>query len=228
LPFTGLSDANGFLTIPQIPADQSFTAVAIDTMTGAMRSTGGVGGPVDAVVTMLFDFTSDAESPAVVGFGSNVSGTLSEMETHIYALEAEAGPAARFGLFTPAPNAWSDPDVILTVTTPSGQVLGTTANRAQYPHFKTVLEQELSETGTYLVLVASTSTEPRASSSSRASTSSTTSNGTRSSSRHSVQSRSCSATRLTPISTPRSSCAAPMDRRPARSPEAPRAQSARS
>jgi hypothetical protein len=161
LPFTGLSDANGFFTIPQIPEDQSFTAVAIDTTSGAVRSAGGVGGPMGAVVTMLFDFTSDAASTPVVGFGSNVSGTLSEVETHIYALEADAGQVARFGLFTPAPNAWSDPDVILTVTTPSGQVLGTTANRAQYPHFKTILEQELSETGTYLVVVANTTTEPR-------------------------------------------------------------------
>ncbi|MEZ4710887.1 MAG: hypothetical protein R3A44_27055 [Caldilineaceae bacterium] len=55
-PFTGMTDAGGYFFVPFIPADEPFTALAIDTATGETRSFSGTGPQTGESVFMFFDF----------------------------------------------------------------------------------------------------------------------------------------------------------------------------
>jgi hypothetical protein len=62
-PFSGLTDAGGYFFVPLIPQGETFTAVAVDTVTGKRRTFEGVGPAVGKSVLMFFDFLSDDGGP---------------------------------------------------------------------------------------------------------------------------------------------------------------------
>jgi|GEM_PF-6739146 len=79
-PFTAANDASGYFFMPLIPADEPFTAVAIDTLTGVARTFDGVGPAVGDSMYMFFDFSDAADETNVVDLdlGDTVSDGVPE------------------------------------------------------------------------------------------------------------------------------------------------------
>ncbi len=97
LPFKGVTDAGGYFFIPITPDGEDFTALAIDTGSGEVRSFEGVGPPLGESVYMFFDFNSDTNSIPTFPFDSNVSEDLALDEADLYVFVGLAGQLIAVG-----------------------------------------------------------------------------------------------------------------------------------
>jgi hypothetical protein len=157
-PFTGITDATGYFFVPFIPVNQAFLAIATDTWTGEVRTFEGIGRPTGESVFMFFDFISvGLEDPGLVTLDSMLSSSISPGANHVYFFEATAGQVTRFGLHTDIPNAWPTPLVGMSVTSPSGDLVGTTGNRPQYAYFHRIWPAAIQETGRHMLVVGNSS-----------------------------------------------------------------------
>ncbi|MCB0113572.1 MAG: hypothetical protein KDD84_05770, partial [Caldilineaceae bacterium] len=89
-PISGVVDEGGYFYLPFIPADEPFTALAIDTESGATRTQRGTGPAADGLTFLWFDF--DTEQPdATLTFGQTMTGTIAAGETGVYAVQGQSG-----------------------------------------------------------------------------------------------------------------------------------------
>lgn len=58
IPFTGSTDRGGYFFLPLVPEDEPFTAYAIDTVTGQVRSQSGIGPKTGESLQVWFDFAT--------------------------------------------------------------------------------------------------------------------------------------------------------------------------
>ncbi len=99
-PFTGMTDPGGYFFVPFIPADEPFTALAIDTATGATRSFSGTGPKTGESVFMFFDFFHDDNSGATpIQIDEVINGDIGTAgELDLYSFTATAGQRIFFDL----------------------------------------------------------------------------------------------------------------------------------
>jgi hypothetical protein len=99
-PFTGMTDPGGYFFVPFIPADEPFTALAIDTATGATRSFSGTGPKTGESVFMFFDFFNDDNSGATpIQIDEVINGDIGTAgELDLYSFTATAGQRIFFDL----------------------------------------------------------------------------------------------------------------------------------
>ncbi len=97
LPFTGVADAGGYFFIPIIPEGEDFTALAVDTDSGEVRSFEGVGPALGESVYMFFNFDSDTNAIPTFPFDSNISSDLELHETELYVFVGTAGQLITVG-----------------------------------------------------------------------------------------------------------------------------------
>lgn len=101
-PFTGMTDDGGYFFVPFIPAGEPFTALAIETATGATRTFKGTGPQTDQSVFIYFDFYRDDGSGATpIEFDKVVEGEISTAgEQDFYSFTATAGQRLFFDLLS--------------------------------------------------------------------------------------------------------------------------------
>ncbi len=75
VPFAGISDASGYFYLPFVPEGKTFTATAIDRVTGQKRSIQGVGAASGKSVFKTFDFSPQNQAP-IADAGANQSVTV--------------------------------------------------------------------------------------------------------------------------------------------------------
>ena len=97
-PFTGMTDPGGYFFVPLIPADEPFTALAIDTATGETRTFKGTGPATGESVFMFFDFYNDDGSGAQrIQIGDVITGEISVAgEIDLYSFVVSAGQQVYF------------------------------------------------------------------------------------------------------------------------------------
>ena len=149
LPFSGLTDPGGYFFIPLIPAGQPFTAVAVDTATGATRTTEGIGPLTGESVVLLFDFLSDdnGNGTDTIELDSNTTGFLTDGEIDFLLFEGTAGQVINLGLVNRA-----DDTIIVNVIAPSGNALTFLNVSTSQVYFESGVFT-LPETGNYLIEV---------------------------------------------------------------------------
>ena len=97
-PFTGMTDPGGYFFVPLIPADEPFTALAIDTATGETRTFKGTGPATGESVFMFFDFYNDDGSGTQrIQIGDVITGEISVAgEIDLYSFVVSAGQQVYF------------------------------------------------------------------------------------------------------------------------------------
>ncbi len=97
-PFTGMTDPGGYFFVPFIPADEPFTALAIDTATGDTRTFEGIGPATGESVYMFFDFFNDDGSGVPrIEVGDVVTGEIEiSEELDLYLFTATPGQRIYF------------------------------------------------------------------------------------------------------------------------------------
>jgi hypothetical protein len=93
-PFTGSTDRGGYFFLPFIPEGNPFTAYAVDTQTGQIRTYQGIGPATGKSIYVWFDFINGADS-AVENRWTGGGDGVSWDDPANWALGREPGPGDR-------------------------------------------------------------------------------------------------------------------------------------
>lgn len=148
IPFTGLTDPGGYFFIPLIPEGQPFTALAIDTQSGEVRTFEDVGPPFGESVLMFFDFMGEGNANTPIEFGEVVTGEIASLdELDVYSFTGNSGDRIfmRASEGGPIPGPFG---IELTILRPDSTQLCSTPN-SNYPESLCTLDS----TGTHVLLV---------------------------------------------------------------------------
>ncbi len=148
-PFTGATDAGGYFFVPFIPEGEPFTAVAVDTVTGASTTFDGVGSATGASIYMVFDFSNAEDNRFAINLGDTVSNGVPE---------AGAGNIENPGTFdTYSFTVEADRQVIFDVLSEDPGLSGTRWKLTD-PSGNEIFERNLDDTTNILLPVAGTYT----------------------------------------------------------------------